>query len=267
MECDFSRANYPGKASPIQLNAVYSLHVDKSYDVNRSDTGRTGYVALRTLGGTGKISIKGISSLTLYTDSLIFFENSHVKKYYCNDESWVFWWFEFHSEEKMEFPLNEVIHISYIQKELTDCNTCLEMLKINTPASNCMATATMNALYYQWLMKYQNSAMTSRPYNSDIQKVIQYIKSNMNTPLKVNEMANMVGLSERRFRQIFEAVIGMAPKKYYETIRIEMAQELLKMTSLSILQISERLGYSSQFHFSRAFSDAYGSSPSGYRKK
>jgi transcriptional regulator GlxA family with amidase domain len=79
-------------------------------------------------------------------------------------------------------------------------------------------------------------------------------------------MAHQACLSRRRFSQVFREVTGSSPKSYYDTLRLGMAKEMLRTTSLSLIQIAERFGFSSSFHFSKAFRHHFGVPPSEYRK-
>jgi len=152
-----------------------------------------------------------------------------------------------------------------VPKENDDCKTCLEMLKFNNNISNCIASSTISTLFYKWLLQYQNITLEYRPYRSAIHQLIYKMKSDTDTPMKVKEMADLMSLSERRFRQIFEGITGVSPKKFYDNLRIEQAEYLLINTPFSVSEISYKLGYSSPFHFSKAFSKVNGVAPSVYR--
>jgi len=88
----------------------------------------------------------------------------------------------------------------------------------------------------------------------------------MHETITVNDMAHIAGYSERRFRQLFEEIIGIRPKQYYDYMRINIAEKLLRNTSLSIAQIAEQLGFSSQFHLTRMFLQKKGIQLSKIRK-
>jgi len=79
-------------------------------------------------------------------------------------------------------------------------------------------------------------------------------------------MADIACLSARRFRQVFEQATGQSPKKYFDKLRLDTAAEMLLTTPYSIEQLTEKLGYSSQFHFSKAFKASFGKSPGSFRK-
>lgn len=53
--------------------------------------------------------------------------------------------------------------------------------------------------------------------------------------------------------------------RYARRRRLELARELLVGGDLPIAEVAQRCGFPDQFHFSRAFKRAHGSSPSSYR--
>ena len=59
----------------------------------------------------------------------------------------------------------------------------------------------------------------------------------------------------------------MPPMRYYSRLKIEAARAMLSSTKLGIGAISDKLGFASQFGFSRAFKSIAGISPSVYRAK
>ena len=82
----------------------------------------------------------------------------------------------------------------------------------------------------------------------------------------IADYAKLCNLSESRFSHQFSEIMGVSPKQYLITIRIEAAKELLTTSDLSILQISEAVGLLNQNYFSRIFKKYTGLSPSEYRK-
>ncbi|MBQ7363709.1 MAG: helix-turn-helix transcriptional regulator [Clostridia bacterium] len=59
----------------------------------------------------------------------------------------------------------------------------------------------------------------------------------------------------------------MSIQDYLFSVVISEASELVTNTNLPFLEISERLGFSDQFYFSRRFKQKYGLSPREYRNK
>jgi AraC-like DNA-binding protein len=59
---------------------------------------------------------------------------------------------------------------------------------------------------------------------------------------------------------------GTTPHRYVLRARIERAQELLRMTGLSVAEIAAAVGFAGQSHFCTAFSRETGVTPTRYRR-
>lgn len=73
------------------------------------------------------------------------------------------------------------------------------------------------------------------------------------------------GYSVDHMRRLFEARFGVPPKAFRTDYRMQLAQEFLKMQSLSVKQVGEQLGFSSPAHFSLAFKKHFGKTPGAFR--
>lgn len=266
MNYDFSIIDNPLSNTLVALKTVYILHADPTYDVKKGGAPFKGLVALRTLDGTGSVKIEGQDEIVVTPGTLLFFDHSKVRQYFCSGEKWDFWWFEFTSNGGLGFPQNELIAIDTHGEELQNCIACLELLRKNNISSNRVASATFSLLLSKWMQYYENNK-NYNPHRESIERVLDYLNSNFASDLSVKKMASMVGLCERRFRQVFETITGSSPIKYIEALRMRKAEGLLKNTSCSINEISITLGYSNQFYFSKAFKNVYGTSPSQFRKR
>jgi AraC-like DNA-binding protein len=79
------------------------------------------------------------------------------------------------------------------------------------------------------------------------------------------ELAQEAGLSRAAFARIFNASVGEPPHSYLTRWRMGIAAQLLEETDLRLTEIAPRVGYRSEFSFSRAFKLARGVSPIQYR--
>jgi AraC family transcriptional regulator of arabinose operon len=82
----------------------------------------------------------------------------------------------------------------------------------------------------------------------------------------VDRMAEVAGLSASRFGHLFRDEIGMSPREYLETVRLEEAKRLLAESALAISAISREIGFADEFYFSNRFRRAVGVSPRDYRR-
>lgn len=100
-----------------------------------------------------------------------------------------------------------------------------------------------------------------------IQPALDYIAENYNKPITNDELANLLGISTVYFRKLFTKAIGMSPIAYIQHLRISKAKEMLKSDFSKISLISEVVGYSNIYHFSKTFKQVTGYSPTEYAKK
>lgn len=82
----------------------------------------------------------------------------------------------------------------------------------------------------------------------------------------LKELSKRLGLSERQTQRVIEKYYGSSFSEKKNEARMSAAAILLKDRVLSLADISERLGCSSQEYFTSAFKKYYGISPGRYRK-
>ncbi len=100
-----------------------------------------------------------------------------------------------------------------------------------------------------------------------IKEALSFIEQNFQNDITVEEIAACCGLNRSYFGKIFHEVLGKSPQEFLISYRMTKATELLKLTSLSIAEVSSAVGYSNQLHFSRAFKKIYGISPRQWRNE
>ncbi len=84
--------------------------------------------------------------------------------------------------------------------------------------------------------------------------------------LDIQQLAADMNVGYVWFRKEFKRIVGTAPGQYHLSLRIRRAMQLLKETDLPVGRIAARLGFESDFHFSKIFKQKTGLSPSQYRK-
>ncbi|WP_298482892.1 AraC family transcriptional regulator [uncultured Ruminococcus sp.] len=100
-----------------------------------------------------------------------------------------------------------------------------------------------------------------------LHEALMYIEHNFQNDISVEDIAAVCGLNRSYFGKIFKEAIGKTPQEFLLQYRMVKATELLKLTQLSIGDISSAVGYANQLHFSRAFKKIYGVSPREWRNK
>lgn len=73
-------------------------------------------------------------------------------------------------------------------------------------------------------------------------------------------------MSPYHFNRLFRALFRETPHEYLTMIRLTEAQRLLRMTSMSLAEVSLAVGFQQASSFSRLFRHRFGLSPGEYRR-
>ncbi|MEO6848907.1 MAG: AraC family transcriptional regulator [Chthoniobacterales bacterium] len=126
----------------------------------------------------------------------------------------------------------------------------------------------MNALERVFLMVQpliNKSVGGGMPQDPRILKVAEEIRQHPENRWTVRELAKSVNMSVTNLAHRFTEEMHLPPMRYVDTQRIERAKSLLLNSNALISEISERLGYSSPYHFSNRFRKIVGKSPRTFR--
>ena len=85
--------------------------------------------------------------------------------------------------------------------------------------------------------------------------------------LRIEDIAQQVGLSQRRLNEVFREVFDASPLQCLVRWRLELARDLLTNGELTVTQVAHQIGYAHVSNFSLAFSRRFGHSPTGAPKE
>ena len=100
-----------------------------------------------------------------------------------------------------------------------------------------------------------------------IKRALKFIGEKLNTNISLKTITKYCCLGRSRFCELFKREIGIPFKAYLKRRRIEKAKKLLKDDSLSIKEISYKVGYKYIWNFNHDFKEITRLSPSEYRRK
>ena len=103
-----------------------------------------------------------------------------------------------------------------------------------------------------------------KTYSLSIKRILQFIDQNYTEPITPESLSSRFSLSKEHICALFRKELGMTVSEYVNTVKLNHAVELLSNSSMNVSQISEYLGYSSVYYFSKLFKRRYGISPTGY---
>lgn len=110
--------------------------------------------------------------------------------------------------------------------------------------------------------------MVTQYHASQIRKMkdlLQFIALHYASPLKLKDAADFCGYSIPHFMKFFKSFTGSTFIEYLNTYRLKKACELLLTTNLTVLEISETVGFDNHSYFIRIFKRQYGITPKKYR--
>jgi AraC-like DNA-binding protein len=84
-------------------------------------------------------------------------------------------------------------------------------------------------------------------------------------PWPVTRYAELLGLSPRKFNQLFMEKFGVSAKHWLHQQRLEHAWRLLETSSKKIIDVAMESGFSNAAHFSDSFRRYFRQTPSGVR--
>jgi len=103
-------------------------------------------------------------------------------------------------------------------------------------------------------------------YLIQVQKGIDFIETNLDFDISIEDIAKQAGISRWHFQRIFKALTKETLKSYIRSRRLANALPKLLSTNQRIIDIALTAGYESQESFSRSFRKVYQLNPNEYRK-
>ncbi len=100
-----------------------------------------------------------------------------------------------------------------------------------------------------------------------LQRALEFMSSNLGQPLTVVQIARAAHVSRSMLSLLFKRQLGQSPMQYLERLRIERAQQLLRMTGQKLDVIAESLGFCDAKYFSNRFKQLTGVSPRAFRRQ
>lgn len=106
----------------------------------------------------------------------------------------------------------------------------------------------------------------SYPGGVYVKHAMDYIAYHYREKIKINELADYIGVNRSYLTSSFKKAIGCSPQEYLVNLRMEKAREMLRNTDMQINAIAAAVGYQDQLAFSKIFKQHFGASPKAYRE-
>lgn len=98
-----------------------------------------------------------------------------------------------------------------------------------------------------------------------VHSIINKILGEPEEDYTLDVLAAEAGLTNSHFCRVFKRATGTSPHQFVMKARLDRARDVLSQSTLSIARVAEMTGFASQSHFTRAFRQYFGQTPSDWR--
>lgn len=237
---------------------------------------REKYVIHIILSGKGKYMMNGMQ-YTL-TEGMAFLIYPGDETIYCADkeEPWHYMWIGFHgyradeflrsmgfSEELPVVSLKSTERIERCMKRMLDARKLTVMNEL-LRMSQLLEVFSIMMEDNQTLCREDKQDYSSSVY---VRYAMDYMGIHFREKIKVDDIAELIGINRSYLTNIFKKEIQMSPQEYLINLRMEHAAALLKNTSEPIHVVAAESGYEDSLCFSKAFKQKFHMSPKNYRNE
>lgn len=98
------------------------------------------------------------------------------------------------------------------------------------------------------------------------QRVEQILYDAFPTAPTLQSLADRLHMSPHHLQRVVKRHIGLSPHARMQEMRIQRAKELLAATSVSVAEVSKKVGFQSGSHFTAIFQRSTGMTPTKFRQ-
>lgn len=137
-------------------------------------------------------------------------------------------------------------------------------------ADKCTSEEGIHSLHREAVLDFtdqMNKIARGDIYSKPIIMAMDYIYDHLHSKISEEDIAEYVSLSPSYLSRLFRREVGVTITAYIAVKRVETAQNMLKYSDFSPLDIGNYLAFSSHSHFISTFKKYTGMTPNEFRKK
>jgi AraC-like DNA-binding protein len=161
--------------------------------------------------------------------------------------------------DKREITFYDAL-LSYMENELSD-----KLSGYNMAVRSALFTL-LSSLSRSWCRHHEFMGNKFIQKRDMMDSAFKFIDNNLDKNLKLDDIAANVFLSPHHFSKVFKEKTGFTPMDYINKKRIEVSEELLKSTEMSISDIAARVGIFDANYFTKIFKKSKACTPSEFRR-
>lgn len=147
-------------------------------------------------------------------------------------------------------------------------------LELPTPTGRLYAESAGHLLAVHLLRRYTPNGADMleriegrRLTHRQLEEVTTYVEDHLNQDLTLNALAQHIGFSAFYFARLLRQTTGESPHQFVLRRRVAQARHLLEQADLSLTEVAIATGFAHQSHLTRHFKQAFGQTPSAYRRE
>jgi len=150
------------------------------------------------------------------------------------------------------------------------CLTCAELLTARVPGKSPRVAALTQLMAAHIVEKYTKTTAKTAAVRGglpihQLRKVEDYVTAHLAEEISIEGLAALVELSSSHFAHVFKESTGMTPLQFVTRQRVTRAQQLIRETSRSLIDVGLEVGYTSPSHFAQVFRRVVGVTPTEFR--
>jgi len=159
-----------------------------------------------------------------------------------------------------------VLNIGFHENILRSFNDIIVETRNERPGYHQVCSGLVMHILGQIISLEKNKNFMYTAVESDIQKACLIIRQSIHKNIIVEKIAKDLNVDYSQFRKAFKKYTGLSPMQYHMSLRMKQASYLLTNSDLSIKEIASRLGFCSQYYFTKLFKEKMKKTPSRYRE-
>ncbi|MDX3930025.1 MAG: AraC family transcriptional regulator, partial [Shinella sp.] len=157
------------------------------------------------------------------------------------------------------------VFVGQVDEPLAECVLRLIRMSQTPKAIPILYPSVMREICY-WLLTGPNGGELCHlalPESNIMRvgKAIYFLRDNFAQTLRVEQMAEVAGMSPSSFHQHFKVLTSLTPLQFQKQLRLLEARRLMVAEALSVEQAAYKVGYESPSQFSREYSRMFGVAP------
>ncbi|WP_421980280.1 GlxA family transcriptional regulator [Roseibium sp.] len=110
-------------------------------------------------------------------------------------------------------------------------------------------------------------ADSRQAFHASVDAAVELMETHIADPLSLEQIAMLSGSGPRQLQRRFDQQFGCPMMQVYMRLRLKKADELIRKTRLSFMEVALATGFSNQSHFGKVFRNHFGITPRDRRKQ